>query len=135
MDPNAGRSPSLPHPGRGPMGDPFPRMPCGSSPTRRIRAEVRLLSERHGIWVVDRIEGGMAVLVEDGTGRTLDVARSLMSVSVEEGTVLRVPDTEEGSPNWGLAVPDEELRRRRLAEARDVLEGLKKRDPGGDIVL
>ena len=93
------------------------------------------MSERQGVWVVDRIEGDTAVLIEDGTGRTLDVARSLMSVSVAEGTVLRVPITEEGGPDWRSAELDEELRQRRLAEARDVLEQLKKRDPGGDVVL
>ena len=93
------------------------------------------MSERHSIWVVDRIEGDTAVLVEDGTGRSLDVSRSLISVSIEEGTVLRVPATKEGAPDWRLAVPDEELRQRRLAEARDILEELKARDPGGDVVL
>ena len=93
------------------------------------------MSEPGGIWVVDRVEGDTVVLVEDGTGRTLDVARSLISVSVDEGTVLRVPATEEGGPDWGLAVADEELRERRLDEAREVLEQLKKRDPGGDVVL
>jgi len=93
------------------------------------------LSESQGIWVVDRIEGDTVVLVEDGTGRTLEVSRSLISVSVDEGTVLRVPATEEGGPDWGSAEPDEELRERRLAEARDVLQALKTRDPGGDVVL
>jgi len=93
------------------------------------------MSEPGGIWVVDRIEGDTAVLVEDGTGRTLEVSRSLLSIVVDEGTVIRVPPTEEGGPDWGLAVVDEELRERRLAEARDVLEQLKKRDPGGDVVL
>lgn len=93
------------------------------------------MSESQGIWVVDRIEGDTVILVEDETRRTLEVARSLISVSVDEGTVLRVPPTEEGGPDWGLAVADEELRRRRLAEAREVLEQLKKRDPGGDVVL
>ena len=82
-----------------------------------------------------RIEGDTAVLVEDETPRALKVSRSLISVSVDEGTVLRVPATEEEGPDWGLAVLDEELRERRLAEARDVLEQLKKRDPGGDVVL
>ena len=99
------------------------------------RDEVRLLSGSRGIWVVDRIEGDTVVLVEDETGRTSEVSRSLISVSVEEGTVLRVPVTEEGEPDWRSAEPDEELRRRRLAEARDVLEQLKARDPGGDVVL
>ena len=93
------------------------------------------MSESHGTWVVDRVEGDTVVLVEDGTGRTLEVSRSLISVGVDEGTVLRVPVTEEGGPDWGSAEPDAELRERRLAEARDVLERLKKRDPGGDVVL
>ncbi len=93
------------------------------------------MSEPGGIWVVDRIESDTVVLVQDGSGRTLEVARSLISVSVGEGTVLRVPATEEGGPDWRLAKPDEELRERRLAEAREVLEQLKKRDPGGDVVL
>ena len=93
------------------------------------------MSEPQGIWIVDRIEGDTVVLVEDGTRRTLEVARSLISVGLNEGTVLRVPATKEGEPAWRLAKPDEELRQRRLAEARDVLEQLKKRDPGGDVVL
>ena len=93
------------------------------------------MSGSQGIWVVDRIEGDTVVLVEDENGRTLEVSRSLISGSVDEGTVLRVPATEEGGPDWRSAKPDEELRRRRLAEARDVLEQLKKRDPGGDVVL
>ena len=58
-----------------------------------------------------------------------------MSVSVDEGAVLRVPVTEEGQADWSLAVLDEELRRRRIAEAQNILEQLKKRDPGGDVVL
>jgi hypothetical protein len=93
------------------------------------------LSESQGIWVVDRIEEDTVVLVEDETGRTLEVSRSLLSVSVDEGTVLAVPATEEGGPEWGSAVADEELRERRVAGAREVLEQLKKRDPGGDVVL
>ncbi len=93
------------------------------------------MTEPGGIWVVDRVEGNTVVLVQDGSGRTLEVSRSLISVSIGEGTVLRVPATEEGGPDWGLALADEELRERRLAEARDILEELKSRDPGGDIVL
>ena len=81
------------------------------------------------------IEGDTVILIEDETGRTLEVSRSLISVSVDEGTVLRVAVTEEEGPDWGSAEPDEELRQRRLAEARKVLEQLKTRDPGGDVVL
>jgi hypothetical protein len=87
------------------------------------------------IWVVDRCRKDTAVCVEDGTGRTMDVPRSQMTVKVDEGTVLRVPPTEEGGPDWGSAEPDEELRRRRLAEAQGIVEQLKTRDPGGDVVL
>ena len=93
------------------------------------------MSESQGIWVVDRIEGDTAVLVEDETGRALEVSRNLISVSVDEGTVLRVPVTTEEGPDWGSAVLDEELRQRRLTEGREVLEQLKMRDPGGDVVL
>ncbi len=93
------------------------------------------MSERQTIWVVDRIEGDTAVLVEDETGHTLDVLRSFISVNVDEGMVLRLPATDDGSPDWSLAVADEELRRRRLEGARDILEELKTRDPGGDVVL
>ncbi len=93
------------------------------------------MGESQEIWIVDRIEGDTVILIEDETGRTLEVSRSLISVSVDEGTVLRVAVTEEGRADWGLSVADEELRQRRLAEAQDVLEELKKRDPGGDVEL
>ena len=93
------------------------------------------MSGSQGIWVVDRIDGDTVVLVEDENGRTLEVSRSLISGSVDEGTVLRVPAAAEGAPDWRLAEPDEELRQRRLAEARDILKELKTRDPGGDVVL
>ena len=46
-------------------------------------------------------------------------------------TVLRVPVTEGRGPDWGSAMLDEELRQRRLTEARDILEQLKRRDPEG----
>jgi len=110
-------------------------LPAAANGPGQTHAGLRRMSEPGEIWVVDRIESDTVVLVQDGSGRTLEVARSLISVSVDEGTVLRVPATEEGGLDWGLAKPDEELRRRRLAEAREVLEQLKKRDPGGDVVL
>ena len=93
------------------------------------------MSKPEAIWVVDRIEGDTVVLVEDETGHTLDVSRSVISVRVHEGFVLRVPVSADCKPDWTLAEPDEELRQRRLAEAQDVLDQLKTRDPGGDVVL
>ena len=87
----------------------------GQLTRRDTRSEACLLSEPREIWVVDRIERDTAVLLEDGTGRTLVVSRSLISVSPDEGTVLRVPVTKGGGPAWSLAEPDEELRQRRLS--------------------
>ena len=93
------------------------------------------MSGGKGIWVVDRIEGDTVVLVHTETGRSLEVSRGLIVVNVDEGAVLRVPVTDEDAPDWSLAVLDEELRRRRLAEAQEILDQLKGRDPGGDVVL
>ncbi len=93
------------------------------------------MSERQSEWVVDRIEGDVVVLVEDGTGTSADVPRSELSSAVSEGDVLRVPNHEDGSPDWASASPDEELRQARLARAQEVLDELKGRDPGGDVVL
>lgn len=93
------------------------------------------MSDGESVWVVDRIEGDVVVLVEDGTGGSADVPRGELSFVVHEGDVLRVPNHEEGSPDWGSASPDEELRQARLARAQDVLDELKGRDPGGDVVL
>ena len=87
----------------------------GQLTRRDTRSEACLLSEPREIWVVDRIERDTAVLLEDGTGRTLVVSRSLISVSPDEGTVLRVPVTKGGGPAWSLAEPDEKLRQRRLS--------------------
>lgn len=107
-----------------------------------------------GVWVVDRIEGAVAVLVRDGDGRQGDVlwedaplkhARredgrqedvpvTLLPARVREGAVLRVPEPG-GSPAWAHAAVDDELREARLREAEEVLERLRRRDPGGDVVL
>ena len=117
-----------------------------------------------GIWVVDRIEGTVAVLVrdedaptEDGhlvdarredarrgnagreggsqlDGRQEDVPVTLLPAGIREGVVLRVPEPG-GSPAWAHAVVDEELHEARLREAEEVLERLRRRDPGGDVAL
>jgi Protein of unknown function (DUF3006) len=92
------------------------------------------MSERERVWVVDRVEGAVAVLVADEDEATVEVLRSELPVGTGEGTVLRVP-YEGDRPLWGSAVRDEELRRARLREAEEVLEELKGRDPGGDVVL
>ena len=87
-----------------------------------------------GLWVVDRVEGSIAVLVRDGDERTEDVPVRALPAGGREGTVLRVP-SRGGRPNWSAAIIDEDARRARLREAAEMLERLKRRDPGGDVKL
>ncbi|MCY3600089.1 MAG: DUF3006 domain-containing protein [Gemmatimonadetes bacterium] len=85
-------------------------------------------------WVVDRVEGCIAVLIRDVDERAEDVPIETLPAGSREGAVLRVPEAE-GRPHWGGAVLDEEARQTRLREAEDVLRRLRRRDPGGDIKL
>lgn len=90
------------------------------------------MSSRH--WVVDRIEGTLAVLeAHDGT-RT-DVPLSDLPKEVGEGAVLSVPDARPGVPDWTSATRDRDAERTRLDEARRILDELEKGDDGGDVVL
>ncbi len=86
------------------------------------------------IWVVDRVEPPVAVVVADDNERQVDVPLARLPVGVRAGAVLRVPEAE-GVPDWGAASVDEELRRARMQEAEAALDRLRRRDPGGDIVL
>ena len=86
------------------------------------------------LWVVDRADGPIAVLIRDGDERTATVPVETLPAGSREGAVLRVPQ-EDGRPDWAAAVPDEEARRARLSEAEDVLRRLRRRDPGGDVEL
>ncbi|MDE2678086.1 MAG: DUF3006 domain-containing protein [Gemmatimonadota bacterium] len=86
------------------------------------------------IWTVDRVEAGVAVLVPDAGEQVAEVPLSGLPAGTREGSVLRVPDSE-GRPDWSAAALDEELRRARLDEAERILQRLKRRDPGGDVVL
>ena len=92
------------------------------------------MSEIQRIWVVDRIEGEVAVLVADDDQKMLDMPLNVLPRGVREGTVLKVPESK-GHPLWASAILDEELRLKRLRQAETTLDELKSRDPGGDIVL
>ena len=85
-------------------------------------------------WVVDRVEGCIAVLIRDAEERAEDVPIETLPAGSREGAVLRVPEAE-GRPDWGAAVLDEGARQARLREAEDVLRRLRGRDPGGDVEL
>ena len=87
-----------------------------------------------GIWVVDRIESGIAVLVRDDDALSEDVPMAVLPPGVTEGIVLRVPEVR-GQPTWRSSVVDGDARRERLGEMEEVLKRLRNRDPGGDVVL
>lgn len=86
------------------------------------------------IWVVDRIESGIAVLVRDDDALQKDVPVAVLPAGTQEGAVLRIPEVR-GRPVWSHAVADEEMRLERLRKAEAVLRRLRRRDPGGDVVL
>jgi hypothetical protein len=86
------------------------------------------------IWVVDRVEPPVAVLIGDDDERQVDVPLRRLPAGLRAGAVLRVPVTDAG-PLWEAATADEELRRARLQDAEAALARLRRRDPGGDIVL
>ena len=108
---------------------------------RQGRLGDELLSGRSETWTVDRVEAGIAVLVrDDDDERKVNLSQvnlpltSLPSGS-HEGTVLSVPVEGDGEPDWAAAAVDEALRQARTDEAEAILKRLRKRDPGGDIVL
>jgi hypothetical protein len=85
-------------------------------------------------YAVDRIEQGIAVLVSD-SGATVHMPRIELPTGLREGTVLRVRFGAQNLPDWSSAVIDKEEERRRLREAKEMLDDLKRSDPGGDIKL
>ena len=92
------------------------------------------MSNTESLWVVDRIEGEVAVLVGDKNGEMTEVPVNALPDGLQEGSVLRVPE-DMGEQFWASASLDEESRLARLREAEGILDGLRQRDPGGDVVL
>lgn len=86
------------------------------------------------IWVVDRVNRPLAVLVADDGGHHAEVTLARLPADVREGSVLRVPHSDD-EPQWDAATLDEDLRQARLKEAEAALARLRGRDPGGDITL
>ena len=84
-------------------------------------------------FVVDRIEGRTAVLMLD-TAEEHGVPLRKLPVGTQEGTVLRV-EKNDGAMDWSTARIDEAEAARRRREAAEILNGLRRQDPGGDIAL
>ncbi|PYO87629.1 MAG: hypothetical protein DMD38_01265 [Gemmatimonadetes bacterium] len=98
----------------------------------------RLRLQRHAMktafYAVDRLERDIAVLVSD-SGATVQIPRVELPTGIREGAVLRVRFGAQNLPDWSSAVIDKEEERRRLREAKEMLDDLKRSDPGGDIKL
>ncbi len=84
------------------------------------------------IFVVDRVEGVTAILIDERQ-QQVAVPVTLLPSGVAEGLTLHVVVDDTGKPNWGAA---------RLVDAKDrkqdierLLDELRRRDPGGDITL
>jgi hypothetical protein len=85
-------------------------------------------------YAVDRLEGGIAVLVSDA-GETVEWPRVELPSGLREGSVLRVRLGPQNRPDWSSAVIDKEEQKRRLKESKRMLDEMKRSDPGGDIRL
>lgn len=90
-------------------------------------------------FVVDRMEGhgpdARVVLIDDTSAQVVEVpAATLPRAMAEEGAVLAVPSGPRG-PDWTRATRDRAEEARRRAEHKATLDGLRRRDPGGDLIL
>lgn len=92
------------------------------------------MSTESEYWVVDRVTDGF-VVVEGPQGDRTEIEAESLSVSVEEGVVLRVPRDERGAPSWADAVRDDKATEARRLEVAERIRKLRSRDPGGDLSL
>ena len=86
------------------------------------------------IWAVDRIEGDVAVLVSDADSRAVQVSLTKLPEGTEEKSILHVFERRD-QPVWSSAVLDESIEIEKESDSEEIVEGLKQRDPGGDIII
>ncbi len=84
------------------------------------------------LYVVDRIEGEVAVLIDEDE-RSVDAPLDRFQLPLHEGLALRVPIGDKGAPQGGKAEIDR--REVEMGETEEMLEELRGRDPGGDVKL
>jgi hypothetical protein len=89
---------------------------------------------KYAFYAVDRIERNIAVLVSDA-GETIEMPRVELPAGVREGSVLRLRFRPAKVPDWGSAVIDKGEEQRRLKQAQQMLDEMKRSDPGGDVTL
>ncbi|MDP2954871.1 MAG: hypothetical protein Q8N53_00505 [Longimicrobiales bacterium] len=93
------------------------------------------MPELERIFVVDRREGPHLWLIADEDAVAVRILASALPFPVQDGACLWVRVDQGGGPDWTSARLDRDLQERRLEEAREALARLRRRDPGGDIVL
>ncbi len=76
-------------------------------------------------WVVDRIEGQMAVLVSDN-GQAQQNVRLEVLGDVAEGSVLQVP-VKDGKQVWNNVTVDKAAADARRSEGQELLDSLQNR--------
>jgi hypothetical protein len=72
------------------------------------------------IWVIDRFEGGLAVLCADETNEVINVPRATLPAGAKEGDALRLNDA-------GNYVADPAETANRKERIKHLLQRLKKR--------
>ncbi|MDA0313395.1 MAG: DUF3006 domain-containing protein [Gemmatimonadetes bacterium] len=94
------------------------------------------MTQDNFIAVVDRIEGRTAVL-EKEDGSLYPVSEELLPEGAGEGSVLQVylDQDKDGGPVLLRLELDPEETQRRLKHGEAILDELRKRDPGGDVVM
>ncbi len=87
------------------------------------------------VYVVDSLTGYVASLIGEDDSRQVTIARNQLPLGITEGTVLRVSQKDDDTPDWPSAQINAAETERRVDEARSIIKELRKRDPGGDIEL
>ena len=77
-------------------------------------------------YYVDRIVGGVAVLLRDDNQRT-SIPLSRLPSGIKKGAVLRVPLDHAGTPSWPSAEIDDAEVKRRARKAEAPTEAKEKR--------
>lgn len=91
--------------------------------------------QEHDAFVVDRVEGSMAVLVGEGDVQVEVPRKDLPAKCRTEGAMLQVPRKPDGTSDWKRSLRDSDAEKRRMADNYSRIERLKKRDPGGDVTI
>lgn len=103
-------------------------------PPSRDEAPPESAVARGRYFAVDRIEGDVAVLIDD-EGGAHDVPAARLPIRPREGMVLRVAAGHDGQPDWSTAAVDDAEREHRLRDIHGRAARLAASDPGGDLAL